>query len=327
MATFRKFRDRWQAQVRQRGIGQITKTFGSKAEALSWGRQMEADIGQSVRLPDQGKLDEVTFGDLLERYQREILPLKRAGEKERQLLKPVMTEPFCRLSLGRLTPSDFISYRDRRLGSVKPASVCRVLAILQHALEVARLDWNIPLASNPLKSVRRPRIIGGRDRRLMPEEMERPNVALAGCRAPTLRELVALALETGMRRGELLSLDWSHVDLGVRVAHLPITKNGFSRDVPLSTRAIEVLRSLGPNDEGLVFPLSPNAVRLAWQRVRLRAGIPDTRFHDLRHEAVSRFFEKGLEMMEVATISGHRDLRMLRHYTHLKAANLALKPG
>jgi hypothetical protein len=191
MATFRKRGDRWQAQVRQRGIGQVTKTFGSKAEALSWGRQMEADIGQSVRLPDQGKLDEVTFGDLLERYQREILPLKRAGEKERQLLKPVMAESFCRLSLSRLTPSDFISYRDRRLGSVKPASVCRVLAILQHALEVARLDWNIPLASNPLKSVRRPRIIGGRDRRLKPEEMERLNVALAGCRTPALRELVA----------------------------------------------------------------------------------------------------------------------------------------
>lgn len=327
MASFRKRGSRWQAQVRQRGIGQVTKTFGSKSEALTWARQMEADIGQSGRLLDRRQLDEVTFGDLLERYQREILPCKRAGEKERQLLAPVLKEPFCRLSLSQVTPADFIDYRDRRLQKVKPASVCRVLAILQHAFEVARLDWNLPLDANPLKSVRRPRLSDGRARRLEPAEIERLNVALAASRTPTLRELVGLAIETGMRRGELLSLDWAQVDLQARVAHLPVTKNGFPRDVPLSSRAVEVLRSLGPRAEGSVFPLSPNAVRLAWQRVRRRAGIADARFHDLRHEAVSRFFEKGLEMMEVATISGHRDLRMLRRYTHLKAADLAFKLG
>lgn len=286
---------------------------------------MEAEIARCGRPPERRKLDEITLGTLLDRYQREVLPRKRAGDKERQLLRPVLAEPFCRLSLSRLAPSHFIEYRDRRLQRVKPASVCRVLAILQHAFEVARLDWDLPLTANPLKSVRRPRLADGRSRRLTLEEVGRLNAALAASRTPTLKELVGLAIETGMRRGELLSLDWSRVNLELRVARLPITKNGFSRDVPLSSRAVEILRSISPREAGAIFPLSPNAVRLAWTRVCRRAAIEDARFHDLRHEAVSRFFEKGLEMMEVATISGHRDLRMLRRYTHLKAEELALK--
>ena len=111
--------------------------------------------------------------------------------------------------------------------------------------------------------------------------------------------------------------------------HLPDTKNGDSRDVPLSPQALELLKDLPRNIRGdqVVFPLHFEALKSSWRRACCSAGIIDLRFHDLRHEATSRFFEKGLNVMEVAAITGHKDLRMLQRYTHLRAEDLALKLG
>ena len=132
-----------------------------------------------------------------------------------------------------------------------------------------------------------------------------------------------------MRRGELLPLCWGNVRLEKRYAHLPDTKNGDSRDAPLSALALELLGKLPRNisSDQVVFPLHFEALKSAWRRACSRAGIIDLRFHDLRHEATSRFFEKGLNVMEVAAITGHKDLRMLQRYTHLRAEDLALKLG
>jgi integrase len=141
--------------------------------------------------------------------------------------------------------------------------------------------------------------------------------------------LIVLAIETAMRRGELVDLLWHNVDLDKRVAHLPTTKNGESRDVPLSQRATATLKALSVDrgDRKRVFPLSGNGVRLAWEHLRVRAGCPDLHFHDLRHEAVSRLFERGLNLVEVAAISGHKELKMLQRYTHLRAADLVSRLG
>jgi integrase len=165
-----------------------------------------------------------------------------------------------------------------------------------------------------------------RDRRLEPGELER---LLSACSNPNpwFRPVIIFAIETGMRRGEILPLCWEHVHLGKRYAHLPDTKNGDSRDVPLSPMALELLEGLPRNirSDQVVFPLHFEALKSAWGRVCSRAGISDLRFHDLRHEATSRFFEKGLNVMELAAITGHKDLRMLQRYTHLRAEDLALK--
>ena len=132
-----------------------------------------------------------------------------------------------------------------------------------------------------------------------------------------------------MRRGEILFLICENVHLDQRYVHLPETKNGDSRDVPLSPQALELLRDLLRNKSPgqLVFPIHYEALKSAWRRACDRAGISNLRFHDLRHEATSRFFEKGLNVMEVAAITGHKDLRMLQRYTHLRAKDLALKLG
>ena len=119
---------------------------------------------------------------------------------------------------------------------------------------------------------------------------------------------------------------WADVDLAGRTVHLPTTKNGWPRTVPLSSRAAALLKAI-PREGDVVFDVSGNAVRLAWERLRRRAGISGLRFHDLRHEAVSRFFEMGLNVPEVALISGHRDPRMLFRYTHPKPELIAAKLG
>jgi integrase len=129
-----------------------------------------------------------------------------------------------------------------------------------------------------------------------------------------------------MRRSELLSMRWDDVDLKARTVFLRSTKNGHPRTVPLSPRALEIIRDT-PRFGKIVFGVSANAVRLAWERLKRRAGVTDLRFHDLRHEAVSRFFENGLNMPEVAAISGHKDPRMLMRYTHPKAEAIAIKLG
>jgi integrase len=134
-----------------------------------------------------------------------------------------------------------------------------------------------------------------------------------------------LAIETAMRLGELLALEWKHVDLERRVAFLPHTKNGHSRSVPLSPIAVELLASWPRSLTGRVFPQwsRPDSVETVWRRAVQRAGLEDLHFHDLRHEATSRLFERGLNVMEVAAITGHKTLQMLRRYTHLRAENLA----
>ena len=136
--------------------------------------------------------------------------------------------------------------------------------------------------------------------------------------------IVELALETGMRRGEILKLKWSNINFYDRTAYLEDTKNGEDRYVPLSLKATELLSSVNKTND-IVFPLSSNAVRLSWERLKRKAKIYNLRFHDLRHEALSRMTEKGLNPLEVAGISGHKRLEQLGAYTHLDYRKLAKK--
>jgi integrase len=158
----------------------------------------------------------------------------------------------------------------------------------------------------------------------MPSEKERLLTAASSQRNIYIASIVEFAIETGMRRSEILKLRWCDVDLENGFASLYDTKNGEDRRVPLTRRCIEVLQTVLQTDER-VFPISATCLRLAWNRARNKAGITDLRFHDLRHEAVSRFFEMGMSVPEVALISGHKDVRQLFRYTHLNPENVFKK--
>jgi integrase len=229
--------------------------------------------------------------------------------------------------LSDLTPEGFARYRDQRLKLVRAATISRELGLVQRILEVAKIEWSVPLGDNPIKAIRKPKADKARERRLQNNEWERLIEASRRSRNSLLLPLAKLALATGMRRGELLNARWGDINWLASTLHIPHTKTGEPRTIPLSEQAKRVLATLAIDwsEDAKIVPLSAEAAKLGWARLTRRAKINNLTFHDLRHEAVSRFFEQGLTVPEVALISGHRDPRMLFRYTHLKAEDVAHK--
>jgi integrase len=324
MASIRKHRGKWQVQIRRVGHAPVSRSFIQKSDAQAWARQIEQQIDRGDLVGDLRSLSSTTLRVLLERYRREMLPLKRGRRMESYKLDIVLRHGIADISLRRLTPSAIAAYRDDRHESVKPGTVRRELAILSHCFEVARREWDIPLPNNPVAQIKMPEAGRPRERRITAEELEAMLEGTAKSLTPLLAPIIKFAIETGMRRGEIVAARWADVNLTNKTLHIPQAKNGHARTIPLTPGALSVLHSLPQYDER-VFPISGNAVRLAWERLKKRVGISDLRFHDLRHEAVSRFFEIGLSVPEVALISGHRDARMLFRYTHLRAEDIAMK--
>jgi integrase len=323
MASFRKRGPyQWQAQVRKKGHPLQTKTFETRAEAEQWARGIEVEIDKGAFV-SRAEAESTTLTEFLERYQAEVTPLKKGADPETNRLRLMMRHPLARRFVAGIRGVDIARWRDERLRKVAPATVKRDLVLLGHVFEVARKEWGI-YVHNPVRDIKLPPAGRPRDRRLHDGEEARLLDACREARNPWLLPLVQLALETAMRQGELIRLRWEHIDLNRRTAHLPDAKNGEARSVPLSTTAVTVLRALPRSLRGDVFAaVTTEAVKRSYTRAVRRAGIEDLRFHDLRHEATTRLFEKGLNIMEVASITGHKDLRMLRRYTHLRAEDLA----
>jgi len=278
VAAIRKRGLRWQAQVRLQGHAPITKSFTHKADAEAWARQREVAIERGEIQSARKSLKTYVLADLLSRYQSEVTPRKRGAASELFRLKTLKAAPIASLPLDKLTPSVLARYRDARLLVVSGPSVRRELAILQHCLEVARKDWGVPLPRNPMEDVRKPQSAKARSRRLTSEDAQNLTHGLQKTRSRLLADIIRFAIATGMRRGELLALTWKNVDAKARTAYLPHTKNGEPRTVPLSPDALRVLSRRERTDgEDRVFPTSANAVRLAWERLKRRAGIEDLR--------------------------------------------------
>jgi len=342
MATIIARGDKWQAKVRRNGYPPVSKTFARRADAEAWARQQEAEMDRGA-WRDRSSADSTTLYALLERYLKDVVPTKRGAEVEALRIKTLMRDEITRHKLSALSPLVLAEWRDRRLAAgCSGGTVNRELNIVSAVLNWARRELMIAV-ENPVASIRRPPPSKARERRLEPEEESRLLKALEdqsgeairadgkryrqGTRNPWIRPIVELALETAMRRGELLSLTWDNIDFKRRTAYLPETKNGEARTVPLSSRAIAVLTALPRSMDGRVFPITANALKLAFERAVKRAGIEDLHFHDLRHEATSRLAEKLPNVIELAAVTGHKDLRMLKRYYHPRAEDLARKLG
>ena len=314
-------------QVRRKGRTLVTRSFRLKSLALAWAREQEFEADKG-RAQVHKTLRGITVADIVSRYRDEVVPRKRGADRETLVLNAFLRHPLSRAALSDVTTGMVSAYCSERLRHVKAGTLNRELDILRHAFAVARRDWDVPLSRNSFSEVTRPKNAAPRERRLQAGEQERLLSVCNTCRNPFISSLVRLALETAMRRGELLRMRWSDVSLEQRTLHIPITKNGHARTIPLSGGALGVLRRLidgrSATDER-VLPITENAAKMAWKRLVKRARLENLRFHDLRHEAISRFFEKGLNLPEVALISGHRDPRMLFRYTHPRAQDVAAK--
>jgi integrase len=263
---------------------------------------------------------------LLGRYETEVTTAKKSAASEKFRIGKLKRFDIASRSIYTISADDVSEFlRDLKADGVAAPGQRKYCALLSHVFNVAAKRWRLKV-SNPIRDLELPAAGKARDRRLEGDEaaklfaaLDREN-AIAGAFA-------RLAVETAMRRGELLGLMWDDVNLQSQVAELHDTKNGEGRRVPLSKAAVKVLRALPKPHTGPVLPAHPSALRGAWDRATEKTGIKDLRIHDLRHEATSRLFEKGFGLMEVAAITGHKTLQMLERYTHLRAEVLAKKLG
>ena len=325
MASIRKRQDKWQAQVRRKGMPTKTKSFIKKEDAIKWSRQQELNLDKGIVDPIHA-LSSQPFRSLLEKYEAEITPQKKSKESEAAHLRQIKRHAISAITVSKICSQHIAQFRDDRLKAVTSPTVRKEVSLIGSIFSLAAREWGLVGVANPVIGVKKPPNGLARDRRLYSEEQLRFDDALTKCRNSIVISAIKFARATAMRRSEMLSLKWSDVDLISGVAQLKITKNGLPRTVPLCPNALVILDELLPGKpDGLIFPISPNALRLAFDRACRRASVKNFHFHDLRHESISRFFEAGLSVIEVATISGHKDLRMLNRYTHLRPKDIADK--
>ena len=328
MATFSQRNSRWQVKISRKGFPAQYKSFSTKAEGQVWARSVEAAMDDGTWVDPAGTTD-IAFRNLLERYKMSVTPTKSSRRSEEYRIAKIMRNKIAAYTMRNLTTSVLAYYRDKRLKEASNACVCRELATISAVITHAQREWGLSI-NNPAKLVKKPRLPPGRNRLLKPAQLERLlhelNAERHELRSKWLVPLVKLALETAMRQGELLSLLWKHIDFEGRTAYLPMTKNGKDRYVPLSSAALAILESLDRADER-VIPISQNVVLCAWPRACKRAEIEDFHFHDLRHMATTSLAKKLPNVIELASVTGHSNVQMLKRYYHTTPEELARKIG
>jgi integrase len=316
MPTFEKRGKR--VRVRFMRDGQrASATFRTKQEAAAWALQREAELS-GTKLPDK------TLGDALRRYLREVSPSHRGHRWEKIRLTSLAAEPVAKRALAALAAPDFAAWRDERLAEVKPGTVAREMTLLRSVLRTAWKEWHW-LRANPMADVKPPREPASRKRRITQDEADRILLAcgVTDTEATTAMQRTGLAfafaLETAMRAGEILGLTWP--DVAEKSVRLPRTKNGDERRVPLSPRAREILAAL-PRGDGPAFALDGPTRDVLFRRARDAAKVANLRFHDSRAEAIWRLSKK-FDVLELARVIGHRDIRSLMIYYQVDADTLA----
>ena len=351
MASIQKRGKYWRVQIRRTGYPALSGTFDTKAEATLWAAQQEKTLSEQTpervvqRLRDQ----DYRLKDALDRYTLEILPGKKPTTQRRdQGILKVLRADLGDVALAKIDGqmlSGMIRQWQSRVGA---NSIRLYLAVLSHLYNIARKEWGMVDLVNPVELVRKPKLPQGRDRRLTGDEEER---LLNACTAmnPELADIVIVAIETAMRQSEILGLEWRHVNWLDHTCYLPDTKNGTARIVPLSVRAEAALQRQQQRDAGKglrllqphsfprgssgerpprpagparVWKYTNDGMRASYTKALKRAGIVGLTFHDLRHEATSRFCEKAIPMMTVQAITGHKSTQMLKRYTHISGKTL-----
>ena len=327
MASIRKRGKRWQVRITRKGYPPEVKSFDTRSEADLWARGVESEMDKGVYV-SRSPAENITFNEILDLYMKEVSPTHKGYLTEIAKLKAVQRLRMGSLMLANITPKVMADYRDERLKTCRANTVIRDLAALSSVFNYCIKEWRYAI-SNPVLAIRKPTMPPGRDRVLDIDEEERLLEAMRPIRNRNIymRPLVIVALETAMRRGELLRLEWRHLDLIKRTAYLPDTKNGTPRTVPLSARAIAELEALPRSINGKVFAINWPAMEYCFKRAIKRAGIEDLHFHDLRHTATTRLSQKLPNLIELAAVTGHKNVQMLARYYHPKAEDLAKKIG
>lgn len=305
--------NQYQVTVRQTGYPRQTRTFTSKREAQAWASTVESEM-HGGKFVDRKALGRQTFGALIQRYAEEVTPKKRGFRPEQSRIRRFLAHDSAQRLLSQLDSAMFSKYRVERLDEGAADKTVREELLLYSAiLNYARMEWSIPI-ENWVQHVSKPSPGEHRERRLSEAEEALLLATCQGSPTPSLLAAFILALETGMRRGEIAALNWTDVDFHAKVVTLRMTKNGQRRGVPLSRAAEEALRKLAPTSKGKVFSFhDSNGLGITFRRACKRAGVEGFRFHDLRHEAASRFAPH-MPVTTLAKLMGWKSIQMAMRY-------------
>ncbi|WP_027192703.1 site-specific integrase [Fundidesulfovibrio putealis] len=311
----------WEARIRKRGYPTTCKTFNTRVEAEAWAKDVETNMNKSLFVSAK-EAEQYTLSECLDRYIKEYIPRLKHPKRETDRARFLQKRTLAHRIMATIRAKDIADLRREREAEGASGNTIRLdFALLSKLFNYARSDWGMESLQNPVALAAKPRPAKGRDRRLEDGEEER----LLAVASPRFKPVILFALETAMRRKEIADLRWKCVNLGNRNVVLSETKNSETRTVPLSPRALAVLRELPRSiDQKSVFNFSEDQITTAMKLARKKAKLDDLRFHDLRHEATSRFFElTNLDVMEIKAVTGHKTLQMLARYTHLRTARLA----
>ena len=318
----------WQIKIRLAGHPAESQVFDSKTKGMAWGYAREAELRA------QGKgLVKATFQDAVDKYIKDVCPTHKSGDNEAKRLMALCKMPGLLpvlRPLTEVTAVDLSRFRDTRLEQVSVATVRKEMTIIRSALESARRDWGM-LESNPISDVKKPPAPPDRKRLFTEDETKRILLALNyHGNVTTLQHQVAVALllafETGMRAGELLGMTWCAVNLDARYVTLPETKNGDQRDVSLSSKAIDLISKLKGLDKTYVFTVTSASLDALFRKAREKCGIENLHFHDSRANAITALSQK-LDVLDLARMIGHRDIKNLMIYYRKSATLIANKLG
>ncbi len=339
MATFIRRGKTWRAQITKKVGSEIIRrsaTFPTKAQATAWALETESALVGLKRVGATGvtvaKNQGMTVAEVIERYISEVAPRHKGGARETKALRKIVREQtwLTDMPLNEVTHGDVARFRDLRLKHVSGATVAREMVMLGSMFQTACREWGAA-ENNPARGVRKPQQPQGREVRIPPEVADKiaDSLGMFPAIRPTLKKhqvglAFLIALETGMRKGEILGLTWDRVRLADRYVILDQTKNGRSRHVPLSPEAVRLLR-LAEGAEGVdpvrVFTVSSGVADTIFRKYR-PSELGYIHFHDSRHEAVFRLSRK-LPVLDLARMIGHQDMKMLLRYYNPSTAEIA----
>ena len=329
MASIQKRGGVYRVRVTRKGFPTLSKTFKGRMEALKWARNTETQIDSGQIKPNEVRegrtVEGTTFGEACECYENTHTRLKRNHRSEALILKALRgwlgTQAICAIDQAKIA-----NLRDDLLSKGRSGTtIVHYLNAVSKVYQMLKDEWglNVP---NPVTGVKRPRPNPPRVVRLSQKAV---SALIQSCEAstePLLAPIVRFALETGMRRGEILNLQWKDVDQKQRRIYINMSKNGLGRCIPASQKALEALGRAETQGESSIFPIAPESMRKHYERAvrRARLSWPDKShnpfenltFHDLRHQALSQLSDRGLNVIELAEISGHKTIAMLKRYTH-----------
>jgi integrase len=337
MASIQKRNSRFRVRITREGKSTLCATFYSRLEALQWAKQTQAQLRLGLYeepLIQQKPSQELLFEEAATHYMNTHSIHKKIVRSETYRLK-ILMKRWKELPLRQIDKFAVLSLRDDLLSLGRSGdTINHYFNTLSKLFQMVNDEWDLPLP-NPIKGIKRMPQSKGRTKRINGAVEQILLDSCDGLSLSLLKSIIQFAIQTGMRRGELMGLRWADIDISNRKAYLHDTKNGDPRQVPLTKDAVEILSALTRDPSGIVFPMSLVTLRIQFERVCIKAKgqyqelganpFEDLRFHDLRHEALSRLSDAGLNVIELSHISGHRTLAMLKRYVHCSHPAIFMK--